>query len=87
MKTLEEVKEYITERYDEDVIVYDSPSYAEAFIGISNDNRAIYSYNKMIDWLMKEDKISEEEAVEFIDYNTLGAYYSDKQPIVCFDID
>lgn len=36
---------------------------------------------------IKEDEISEEEAIEFIDYNTLGAFYSEKQPIVMFDID
>ena len=35
----------------EDVIVFDNPSYDNALIGVSEDNRAIYDYDKMVVWL------------------------------------
>ena len=32
----------------EDVIVFDQCSYADALIGVTEDGRAVYDYNKMI---------------------------------------
>jgi hypothetical protein len=31
---------------------------------------------------MKQDNIPYEEAAEFIDYNTIGAYFGEKTPII-----
>ena len=64
-------------------------SYDDALIGISEDNRAIYDYNKMIDWLMKKESLSEEEAIEWINYNTIRAlpYMGDKAPIIMYPIE
>ena len=64
-------------------------SYDDALIGISEDNRAIYDYNKMIDWLMNKESLSEEEAIEWINYNTIRAlpYMGDKAPIIMYPIE
>lgn len=56
----------------EDVIVFDSPSYDDALIGVSIDNRAVYDFDKMVECLMA-DGITYDDAVEFIDYNTIRA--------------
>ena len=48
-------------------------SYNTALIGVSHNNRAIYDYDLMVKCLMKEEEFSEEEAWEWIDYNTLRA--------------
>ena len=55
----------------------------EAIIGISQCNtvKAIYSSKKCIDILMERDKMSEEEAVEFFQFNVVGSYMGDKTPI------
>lgn len=44
----------------------------------------MYSYELMVKDLMEQDNISELEAIEFIDYNTLRAtdYMSNNAPIV-----
>ena len=87
-KSVEEVKEYIVEAEgpDTDIIVFENPDYAEAFVGLSSDHRAVYDYEKMVMCLMKEDGMEEEEAREFIDYNTVGAWFGDKTPIILFPI-
>ena len=54
--------------YD-DVIIFDSPSYEGALIGISWDNQAIYDYDLMVESLMKEG-MTAEEATDFISYNS-----------------
>lgn len=48
-------------------------SYDTALIGVTSDDRAVYDYNLMILWLMEEEGFTEEEAMEWIDYNTLRA--------------
>ena len=89
MKTLNELKDFIIEMTGkEDVVVFDNPSYVSAVVGISNDDRVIYSFNKMVNYLVEEDNMTPEEAIEFIEYNTLRAmsYFPDG-PIVLMDED
>ena len=84
-----QIKEYIIDfGYDPDIIVFENPDYSEAFIGVSSDGggRAVYDYEKMVRCLMEHDGMTEEEAREFIDYNTLGAWFGDKTPIILFPI-
>ena len=85
--TLEQLKQLITDLGYENVTVFENYDYADAFIGMSNDGRAVYSYDKMIEWLMLKENWTYEEAVEWIDYNTMRAlpYYPDG-PIVVYDV-
>lgn len=43
------VREYLENEGYEEVIIFDNPSYDDAFIGVTNDNRAVYDYDKMIE--------------------------------------
>ena len=72
----------------EDVLLFSNPSYDDALIGVTTDNRAVYEYNAMVDWLIENDDMSYEDAVEWIDYNTLRAlpYYGGAAPIVIFEV-
>jgi len=72
----------------EDVIIFSDYSYDDALIGISEDNRAIYDFDKMVEWLVKEESFSAEEAIEWIEYNTIRAlpYMGDKAPIIMYAI-
>lgn len=85
--TNNELKETIIDNGYEDILLFESPSYTDAFIGISHDNRAIYDFDKMIECLMQEDEFDETEAIEFIEYNTLRALdYYDNAPIVLYKL-
>lgn len=70
----------------EDVVILKDYSYDTALIGITTDNRAVYDYDLMIEWLVKHESMSIEEAAEWIDYNTLGAlpYAGGDGPLVMF---
>ena len=59
-------------------------SYDDALIGVSDDGRAVYDYEKMVEWLVSEEGFSVEDAIEWIDYNTLRAipYMGSDAPIV-----
>jgi hypothetical protein len=68
---------------EDGVILFNNPSYESALIGVTYyGDRAIYDYDKMIKYLIKKDRMTEEEAIDFIDYNTASAHMTDKDPII-----
>ena len=67
----------------EDVIIFDNPSYDDALIGITKDNRAVYDYDKMIEWLIKNENMDYEEAADFICWND-SFYYGEGYPLIIF---
>lgn len=56
----------------EDAVLFAGDNYETALVGVTEDGRAVYDFNKMVDWLMKEKEISREEAMDWICYNTIG---------------
>ena len=66
-----------------DCIVLDNQSYDNSIIGLTLDNRVVYDYDLMVEELVNEG-FSEEDAIEWIDYNTIRAlpYFGGKSPIV-----
>lgn len=88
MNSIEEIKQYIEDITGEKVVLFFNHDYASAFIGISDDFRAIYDYNKMIDYVMKKEGIEELDATEWINYNTIRAmaYMGEKCPIILYPI-
>ena len=82
------VKERLIEAGYEDVLIFSVYSYDSAFVGVSEDNRAIYDYDLMVDWLAQHEGFTEDEAMEWIDYNTLRAlpYGGEKAPIILYRI-
>ena len=72
----------------EDVVIFNDFSYDTALIGVSHDNRAIYDYEKMVEWLMENQNWSSEDAIEWIDYNTIRSipYGGVGVPIVMYSI-
>lgn len=84
--TLEELKIELENSGYENSIVLENPSYIDAVIGVSQDGQVIYDFNKMVEYLVNEDKMEEEEAIEFIEYNTIRAlpYMGENKPIILF---
>lgn len=66
--------------------LFDNPRYPNSIIGLAIDDRAIYDMEQMIVDLMKEDKMSYIDALEFIEYNTIRAlpYMGEDAPIILY---
>lgn len=81
---MEPNREILNEHGFEGAIVFENPSYDSAIIGVSHDDRVVYSFEKMVECLMEQDNMSYEDAVEFIEYNTIRAipYAGQGAPIV-----
>ena len=72
----------------EGVIILSSDSYDDALIGVTEDGRAVYDYDLMVEWLVKNSEMDETEAMEWIDFNTIRAlpYAGEGAPIVMFKV-
>jgi hypothetical protein len=71
--------------HDEEGLLF-ADGFDDAIIGICpNSLRIVYSRSKCIKILMKD--MTEEDAVEYAEYNTFNAYVGDRTPIWVDDLD
>ncbi len=79
------INEIIEQYYDEEFLKADG--FDEAIIGVCEDFNApirlVYSVKKCIEILMRD--MSDEEAMEYFDFNVKGVYMGEKTPIWCLD--
>ena len=75
MKKFDDIQAVLRE-LNEEALYFDG--FEQALIGYSSKAGdpivACYDYDKCINILMRRDKMSEEEAIEFFEFNTVGAY-------------
>lgn len=75
----------ILEVYDNEEILL-ADGFDEAVVGIEpNTLRLIYSIPRMVDILVEQDGISDEDAIEYLEFNTFNAYVGEKTPIYIED--
>lgn len=87
--SIEELRQYLLDRGEEDTSFFTNPDFLEALVGHDNEGRLVYSYTKMVESMMVHDKVDYDSAVEFIDYNTIRTipYMGAKAPIILFDFE
>ena len=72
---------------DDELLFYDGCD--KAIIGHAGrcgmDSVVVYDYDKLIECFMKQG-MTDEEAVEWIDYNVTGGYIGEKTPLVFHDM-
>lgn len=78
------LKNYCNDYGLDDLLILDNHAYDKSIIGISNDGRLIYDYESMVREYCHDEKCSEDDAVEWIEYNTERAlpYMGDGAPII-----
>lgn len=71
----------------EDAIVFDNPQFDSAIVGTTQDGRVVYDFDIMVRQLMEDDGSSYEDAVDFIETNTIRTipYMGDKAPVIMFN--
>ena len=74
--TNEDLKEFILDVIgddDTDVIVLEGDEFADGAVGLTDDYHLVYDYNRLVESLMKHNSWTSEEAIEWIEYNTIRA--------------
>lgn len=68
----------------EGAVILDGPSFDNSIVGYTDDGRLVYSLDKMVEELSREENFSVEEALDFINYNTYRSlpYMGEHAPII-----
>ena len=81
-KRKEELKQAIVSKNPEAMLV---DGHDDALVGYDTKGRAIYFTDHIIGTLMQRDGMTEEEAVEFFDFNIECAYVGEFTPIYMYE--
>jgi len=81
-KYIEELKQAIVSKNPEAMLV---DGHDDALAGYDTKGRAIYITDHIIGTLMERDGMTEEEAVEFFDFNIECAYVGEYTPIYMYE--
>ena len=76
--------------FNPNAIKFTNPSYDTAIVGTTWEGNLVYDYDKMITYLVENEDISEEEAIDFIDYNTFGILPTipiENRPVILYQTD
>lgn len=81
-------EQLVEQTQDEDLLFADG--FDDAILGVAHRAcqplAVLYSYKKCVEILTSgEDAMTYEDAVEYLDFNTLGAYVGDRTPIFLMD--
>ena len=70
------------------IVFFSDYSFDEALVGITEDNRAVYEYDKMIRFLIENEGFTSDEATEWIECNTIPSlsYLGPGAPIIMHSI-
>ena len=82
------IKQKLSDIYGEDLIFADG--FDDAIIGVAtgfDSARVVYCYASMVEVMMKDGDMSYEDALDWIEYNTLGSYIGKNTPIYVMGID
>jgi hypothetical protein len=69
----------IKEMADPEAVVW--TDFDEAIIGTDYSGKLVYNINKMIEILVTRDGMTEEEAMEYLDFNVFSAYVGELTPV------
>lgn len=79
--------EEIRNKLPEGALIFDNASYDNSIIGITLDDRVIYSFERMVQEYMSDNACDEIDAIEWVEYNTIRAlpYAGDKAPMIVYE--
>ena len=82
------LKEYLADTYGKGMLMLDGPEFDGGIIGVSDGGRLVYSYGKLVDALAEANGWSREDAVDWVEFNTLRSLpYYGNAPVVVYDLD
>jgi hypothetical protein len=76
------IRDDLADQFGDDLLFADN--FDDAIIGIASGHdagRVVYDYDKMIEVFVRDNGCTYEDALEYLEYNTLGAYVGKQTPL------
>ena len=87
-KTKPELRKKLAENFGDDLLFADTFDGAIIGVAVGRDSeRVVYSTRQMVEILLQEENLTEEEAWEYLEFNSFGAYVGKNTPIYVERID
>ena len=84
----QKIREALCDMGHEEAVIFDGPEFDGAIVGVTDEGQVIYDYDKMVQCMMQQDGITMDEAIEFIEFNTIRAlpYAGETAPIIMYPL-
>ena len=84
----EKIEQLLLDNDLEGTAYFTGDTYDTAIMGYTDDGNLVYSYDKMVEWLVENDNMDSIEAQEWIDYNVIRTipYMGDKKPVIVYTL-
>tara|TARA_Y100001938_G_scaffold22642_1_gene29287 strand:- start:2460 stop:2723 length:264 start_codon:yes stop_codon:yes gene_type:complete len=85
---MRKTKQELSDIYGKELIFADG--FDDAIIGVAagfDSARVVYCYASMVEVMMNDKDMNYEDALDWIEYNTLGSYVGKNTPIYVMGID
>lgn len=82
-------REYFINELSFDVALFENPSFDNSIVGVTSEGHLVYNFNYMVDELMQDEEMTETDAIEFIEYNTMQSlpYIEEEiRPIIMYEL-
>ena len=87
-ETKPKLREKLAENFGDDLLFADTFDGAIIGVAIGHDSeRVVYDTRQMVEILLQEEDFTEEEAWEYLEFNTFGAYVGENTPSYVEGID
>jgi hypothetical protein len=77
-------RQEIIDTYGEDEDILFADGLDDAIVGVDYNLRVVYDIDSIIEILMERDKMTDDEAIEFAEFNIFGAYVGEKTPVYIY---
>ena len=77
-----DIRKKLAEQFGDDLLFAESFDNAIVGVAVGNDSgRVVYDAEKMVDILVQKENMSQEEAWEYLEFNTFCAYVGERTPV------
>ena len=81
MEREEMIRDKLAEEYGMDLLFLSEDFFDDAIVGVTQSSQVVYDIDRMIDLFAANNNCTEEEAMEYLDFNTLCAYVGEQTPV------
>ena len=71
----------LADKHGDELLFLSEDYFDQAIVGVSNEDRVVYDMDKMIELSCKANNWEIDEAIEYLEFNTWGAYAGKLTPI------
>lgn len=84
----QKIRQALCDMGHDEAVIFDGPDFDDAIVGVTDEGRVIYDFNKMVQIAMDRGGIDMDTALDDICYNAIRALpYTDNAPIIMYPVE